>query len=134
MTEPTPQSSGQNAVERSSPAELNNSSNNPKSNSTNSPTDSSGYVPPTPLRCFTGSAIAAGFAYVLYLLTQSIVISFAAKPLSSTNMLAARIGAAVRTLIVGISTLGTGIFAIAAIGLLALGIQLVFKQLRQSNS
>ncbi|MEP0910548.1 DUF3082 domain-containing protein [Leptolyngbya sp. GB1-A1] len=121
MTEPTPQPSGKSAVESSSPSKLNKT------------TDSSGYVPPTPLRCFTGSAIAAGFAYVLYLLTQSIVSSFAAKPLSSTNMLAARIGAAVRTLVVGISTMGTGIFLIAAIGLLALGIQLVFKQLRQTG-
>jgi hypothetical protein len=134
MTEPTPQPSGQNAVENSSSVELTHSSNPPTNNLSNNPVDNSGYVPPTPLRCFTGSAIATGFAYMLYLLTQSIVTSFAAKPLSSTNMLAARIGAAVRTLIVGISTLGTGIFAIAAIGLLALGIQLVFKQLRQTNS
>lgn len=91
------------------------------------------YVPPTPLRCFTGSVIAGGFAYVLYLLTQSIITSFANKPLSATNQLAAKIGVAVRTLVVGISTLGTGIFAIAAIGLLALGIQLLFKQLRQAG-
>lgn len=94
---------------------------------------SSTYVPPTPLRCFTGSTISGGLAYVLYLLTRSIMAAFAAKPLPLTNTLAARIGAAVRTLVVGLSTLATAIFAIAAIGLLALGIQLLFKQLRQSN-
>ncbi|WP_088890398.1 DUF3082 domain-containing protein [Leptolyngbya ohadii] len=127
MTDPTPaQPTPESAVQSSSPAE--------GSKPSGSASGDSSYVPPTPLRCFTGSAIAGGFAYVLYLLTQSIITSFAAKPLSSTNMLAARIGAAVRTLVVGISTLGTGIFAIAAVGLLALGIQLVFKQLRRTDA
>lgn len=126
MTEPNPAQPMPQSAAQSSPSE--------GSKPLESASGSSTYVPPTPFRCFTGSAIAGGFAYLLYLLTQSIVASFAAKPLSSTNMLAARIGAAVRTLVVGISTLGTGIFAIAAIGLLALGIQLVFKQLRRTDA
>jgi hypothetical protein len=86
-------------------------------------------VPPTPLRCISGALISGGIAFLLYRLTLSIVLSFATKPVSLTNSLAARIGTLVRTAVVGVSTLATGIFGIVALGLTALAIQLVIQRL-----
>ena len=91
-------------------------------------------VPPTPLRCFIGALIASGFATALYSLTQSIIRAFANKPLPSGNVTATNIAIAVRTLVMGMSALATAIFAIAAVGLVALGIQLLVKQLRQTST
>jgi hypothetical protein len=89
-----------------------------------SPSD---YVPPTPRRCFTGALISGPMAYGLYLLTHSIADSFANKPLPN-GRIATNIAIAVRTLVVGMSTLATAIFAIATLGLIALGIQLLFQK------
>ncbi|HEY9699202.1 MAG TPA: DUF3082 domain-containing protein [Trichocoleus sp.] len=96
--------------------------------------DSSSYVPPTPLRCFTGSLMAGSLGIVMYRLTRSIIDVFAHKPLPDSNPTATNIAVAVRTLVVGTSTLATAIFSIAALGLTALGIQLLIKQLRQPSN
>ncbi len=104
----------------------------PDSSSTDAPKDPS-ENPPTPLRCFMGAAIASGIGSALYFLTLSIMQSFADKPLPTGNRIAVNIGTAVRTLVIGMSTLATAIFAIAAVGLVALGIQLLIKQLRQPS-
>jgi Protein of unknown function (DUF3082) len=98
------------------------------------PPETSPEAPPTPLRCFTGAAIASGIGSALYFLTLSIIQSFADKPLPTGNRIAVNIGTAVRTLVVGMSTLATAIFAIAAVGLVALGIQLLIKQFRQPST
>lgn len=90
-------------------------------------TPPSDYVPPTPQRCFTGAIISGPIAYGLYLLTQSIADAFAQKPLPA-GRIAMNIAVAVRTLVIGMSTLGTAIFAIATLGLIALGIQLLIKK------
>jgi Protein of unknown function (DUF3082) len=79
----------------------------------------------TPLRCFTGALISGSLAMVLYSLTASIARSFAGKPLPTGNVTTTNIAVAVRTLVVGMSTLGTAIFAITTLGLVALGIQLL---------
>ncbi|NJR58011.1 MAG: DUF3082 domain-containing protein [Cyanobacteria bacterium CRU_2_1] len=102
---------------------------------TNSPSETQKAEPasPTPLRCFTGAFIAGGLGYALYLLTRSIAEVFANKPLPTGNYVATNIAVAVRTLVVGMSTLGTAIFGISAVGLIALGIQLLIKQLRQPS-
>ena len=105
---------------------------NPDSSSADSPKNQP-ETPPTPLRCFIGAAIASGIGSALYFLTLSIMQSFANKPLPTGNRIAVNIGTAVRTLVVGMSTLATAIFAIAAVGLVALGIQLLIKQLRQPS-
>ncbi len=91
-------------------------------------------TPPTPLRCFTGAAISGGIAYALYLLTQSIITAFGNKPVPTGNYIATNIAVAVRTLVMGMSALATGIFAIATLGLIALGIQLLVQQLRQPST
>ena len=86
---------------------------------------------PTVLRCLTGALIAGGLASALYSLTTSIAQSFAAKPIDSDNALVLRISAAVRTLVVGVSTLATGVFGLVAVALVALAIQVFLQQLTQ---
>lgn len=86
--------------------------------------------PPSPLRCLSGALIAGGLAIALYSLTVSIAQTFAAKPIHSDNPIVVNIGTAVRTLVVGVSTLATCLFGLVAIGLVALAVQ-VFFQLAQ---
>lgn len=81
-----------------------------------------------------GSLISGGLAYALYLLTASIAQSFAAKPIHSNNVLVLNITVAVRTLVVGVSMLATGVFALVTIGLIALGIQLFIQQLSKHKA
>lgn len=83
---------------------------------------------PTPLRCFAGALISFPFTIALYLLTVSIAQTFANKPIPSGNELAIKIAVLVRTLVMGISALGMGIFGITTLGLIALGIQLLIKK------
>jgi hypothetical protein len=88
----------------------------------------------TPLQCLVGAIIAGAIAVGAYFLTQSIAQSFAGNPFQSDNMLALRIAIAVRTLVVGIVALATGVFGIAGLGLLALGVQLTIQQVRGQSS
>jgi Protein of unknown function (DUF3082) len=85
-------------------------------------------VQATPLRCLTGSVISGAVAMGLYFLTSAIATSYATKPLAADSEIALRIGSAVRTLVVGGATLGTAIFAMATLGLIALGIQLALQK------
>jgi Protein of unknown function (DUF3082) len=85
-------------------------------------------APLGPWRCFSGSAVAGGITVVLYKMTSAIALSFATKVIHSDNVTTLRISAAVRTLVVGLSALGTGIFGLAALGLCGLGIQLWFQR------
>ncbi len=89
---------------------------------------------PGPLQCLASALISSGFAIALYFLTSSIAQTFARKPLTSTNPIAQNISAAVRTLVVGVSTLATAIFGIVAVGLVALAIQVTIQQLRNRPS
>ena len=89
---------------------------------------------PSPVRCIGGSIVAGGIAIVLYRLTSAIAIAFATKPLHTDNFTTQRISAAVRTLIIGLSSLGTGIFALAAFGLFALGIQLLLQRPKKQST
>ncbi|HIK32732.1 MAG TPA: DUF3082 domain-containing protein [Oscillatoriales cyanobacterium M4454_W2019_049] len=82
----------------------------------------------TLLRSFSGAAIAGVLATGAYLLTRSIATTFAAKPIFSDNATAINISIAVRTLVVGICSLATFVFALAAIGLIAFGIQSVLQK------
>ena len=89
---------------------------------------------PSPIRCLGGSIVAGGIAIVLYRLTSAIAIAFANKPLHTNNFTTQRISAAVRTLVVGLSSLGTGIFALAAFGLFALGMQLLLQRSKKEST
>ena len=88
---------------------------------------------PSSLQCVLGSLVAGGIAFVLYNMTQSIALSFANKPLQYHNVTTANIAVAVRTLVVGLSALGTGVFGLAAVGLFGLGIQVLIGQARQRS-
>ncbi|MGK7888862.1 MAG: DUF3082 domain-containing protein [Leptolyngbyaceae cyanobacterium] len=81
----------------------------------------------TPLRCFTGALISAPFAVGLYFFTISISQTFASKPPTAHSALAIRISVMVRTLVMGMSALGTMIFTFTTLGVMALGIQLLLK-------
>ena len=101
---------------------------------TNSPTptpkrDYSKSKKVTPSRCLIGSTISGFLAFGLYSLTLSIVQSFATKPLISNNPLVLRIGSLVRTLVMGVASLGTFIFSFVAFGLILLAIQLFLEKL-----
>ncbi|NET56930.1 MAG: DUF3082 domain-containing protein [Symploca sp. SIO2E6] len=78
----------------------------------------------SPWRCLTGAMISGGLAFAAYSLTSSIAQTYAAKPITSTNLTAINIAIAVRTLVVGVSTLATFVFGIATVGLVALAIQI----------
>ncbi|MFM7190397.1 MAG: DUF3082 domain-containing protein [Microcystaceae cyanobacterium] len=88
----------------------------------------------TPLRCLLGASISGALAYGIYLLTQAIAITFATKPLISDNLFVQRIGAAVRTLVLGVASLGTFIFGFVAIGLILLALQLSLQALGKKTS
>ena len=89
---------------------------------------------PSPLRCLSGALISGGFAIALYFLTSSIAQSFAAKPIASTNTTAIRISIAIRTLVVGLSTLATTLFGIIAFGLVLLAIYASIQQLKNRKT
>ncbi len=83
---------------------------------------------PSPWQCAIGSLVAGALAFGLYRLTTAISLSFAAHPIHSHNPTALNISAAVRTLVAGMSTLATAVFGIAALGLLALGLQILWQR------
>jgi hypothetical protein len=88
----------------------------------------------TPLRCLMGSGIAGGLAIALYSITASIAHTFASKPVTSSNQLVIRLSAAVRTLVVGMASLGTFIFAFVALGLMLLAVQVTIQSWREKTT
>ncbi|MBD2775800.1 DUF3082 domain-containing protein [Iningainema tapete] len=91
--------------------------------------DEQGQVAPTPTRCLIGAVISGGLGYAMYSLMIAIATTFANKPIHSDNPMVVNIGSAVRTLVVGVTAMGAGIFGIVALGLLALAVQLLVQQL-----
>jgi len=86
----------------------------------------------TPLRCFVGSILSTVMGFGLYSLFNSIVQTYAVKPITSTSPIAVNLSAAVRTLVMGTVALATGVFAMVAIGIFLLGIQLTLQNLRKA--
>ena len=82
----------------------------------------------TTLRAWSGALMSGTLALLMYKLTYSIAMSFATHPTVSSSMMAQRISAMVRTLVVGLTTMATGLFAIATLGLFLLGIKLIFEK------
>lgn len=97
-------------------------------NSTNSATQAN-QISVNPWRCLSGATLALVLAMACYWMTSAIASTFANKPIHSNNVIVQNIASAVRTLVLGISSLGTFIFGITALGLIALAIQLFFRQL-----
>lgn len=97
-------------------------------------TDAQVQVSVSPLRSIIGAVISGGMAFAMYSLMIAIATNFATKPVHSLNPLVIKITSAVRTLVVGVVALGSGIFGIVAIGLLALTLQLLIQQLTKPKS
>jgi hypothetical protein len=87
----------------------------------------------TPLRCLTGALISGTMAMAMYSLTSSIAQTYATKPINSSSPIAINIASAVRTLVVGASTLATFIFALATVGLVALAGQIILQRLKGTS-
>jgi hypothetical protein len=90
--------------------------------------------PPSISHCIIGAIVAAIMAIASFFLNSSIAQNFADRPIHSPNYLVVNITVAVRTLIIGISTLATGVFSLIALGLLALAIQVTIQQFNQKTS
>ena len=86
----------------------------------------------TPMRCFSGSAISGGLAFVAYLLTKSVIVTYATMPIEFNNPMAIRIATTVRTLIMGLTIMATFLFGMVTVGLIALGIKLILDD-RKAN-
>lgn len=89
---------------------------------------------PTFFNCISGAAISGTIATALYFLTSSIAQTFASKPLASSNQTALNISVAVRTLVVGLSTLATSIFGVIAIGLIVVSIFALIQQFKKPTT
>lgn len=105
----------------------------PAENSTTSSPVESQNDAATPLRCFLGALISSAIATLLYFLMVSIHQKFATTPIPSSSVTAVKISIAVRTLVVGMSALGTVTFGIATLGLTGLGIQLLIQRQSVQN-
>jgi hypothetical protein len=97
-------------------------------------TDTPVQVTTTPLRCLIGALMSGILCFLSYSLMSAIATNFANKPIHSDNPIVINIASAVRTLVVGIVALGTGVFGIVAVGLLALAVQLLVQQLRKPKT
>lgn len=88
---------------------------------------------PSILNCLTGSLIAGTMAIGTYTMTSSIATTFATRPMIQKTTMASNIASALRTLVLGSSTLATGVLGIAALGLFALAIQVAFSKDRSRS-
>ena len=70
----------------------------------------------------------------IYRLMIAIIETYSTKPVISDNIFVLKITVAVRTLVIGIAALGTGVFGFVALGLFLLGIQITFKDFSKKFS
>lgn len=87
-----------------------------------------------PLSCFFASLVSGGIAVMIYFLMSAIVATYANKPVISDSAIVIKITTAVRTLVIGVAALGTGVFGIVAVGLFLLGIQVSIKAIANNVS
>ena len=88
----------------------------------------------TPLKCFFSSVFSGVMALGVYRLMSAIIETYSAKPVISSNIFVLKITVAVRTLVIGVAALGTGVFGFVALGLFLLGLQITFKDLSKRFS
>lgn len=82
----------------------------------------------TPWRCLIGASLSGGLAIAFFAMLRAINTVFVAKPITSTNPVIINMSITVRTLVLGLIALGGSVFAIVAIGLILLGIQLIIQK------
>ncbi|MGF1492340.1 MAG: DUF3082 domain-containing protein [Microcoleaceae cyanobacterium] len=88
----------------------------------------------TPWRCFSNSAVLGSIGLALFFLTRSIMQVYSRKEMYTDNYLAIQMSVAVKTLVTGLSMMGTGVFSFLALGLLILGVKLLIQQLIQGKT
>lgn len=88
----------------------------------------------SPWRCASSSVVAGAIATACYFMTSSIAQTFARSSIHSNNLTALKIASLVRTFVIGISSLATFTFALASLGLMALAVQILFRQLAKRLS
>lgn len=88
----------------------------------------------TPLKCLLSSVFSGVMALGVYRLMTAIIETYSAKPVISDNIFVLKLTVAVRTLVIGIAALGTGVFGFVALGLFLLGLQITFKDLSKKFS
>ncbi len=86
-----------------------------------------------PLRALTGAIIAAILGILGYRMSAAIALSFANHPITSANHIVHNLSAAVRTLVVGMAALATGICTLIALGLVGLALQIAIQRLRPTQ-
>jgi Protein of unknown function (DUF3082) len=79
---------------------------------------------PSPLRCLSGATVAGVMAAMMYWMANKIATNFAARPVQGNSTAAINIAVAVRTLLVGMTSLGTAVFSIVCVGLIILAIKI----------
>jgi hypothetical protein len=89
---------------------------------------------PSPMRCLSGAAIAGVMALMLYWLTVKIATSFANTPVPGNSQAAANISVAIRTLVTGMTALGTGVFGIVSLGLIVLAVKVALTKKQPGTS
>lgn len=87
----------------------------------------------TPTKCLIGAVLAGAMSYGSYNLTSAIATTFANKPIHTTNQIVANISSVVRSLVVGVVSLGIWVFGIVAIGLAALAVQLIVQNFKKQS-
>lgn len=102
--------------------------NTPKTSEISSTTESVNLF-----RCLSNAGIYAAIAFGLYNLTYAISGKFAAKPIHSQNFTAIQMSAAVRTLVLGLFTMGTILFTFLAVGLIGLALYVSIQRLIKPN-
>ncbi len=83
---------------------------------------------PSPLNCLTGALIAGTMSIACYTMMSKIATSFATNPMIQKTTMANNIAAALRTLVVGSTALGTAVCGIISVGLVGLAIQVLFTK------
>ena len=83
---------------------------------------------PSPLSCLTGSLVAGIMSIAMYTMMIKIATNFATNPMVQKTTMGNNIAAALRTLVLGSTALGTAMFGLISIGLIGLAIQVVFSK------
>lgn len=87
-----------------------------------------------PWRYLSGAAISGIFAVAMYFMFSAVAETFANTPVTSTNPVVVNISIAVRTLVVGMTALGTGIFGLVGVGLVAYTVQIIVQRSNKQRS
>ena len=88
----------------------------------------------TPVRCLSNAAVLGAIATALYFLTQSVAQTYANQSIHSDNYIVVQMSVTVRTLVLGLCMLGTGVFSFLTVGLIFVAIQLSVQRLIKKDT